>query len=302
MQAAIKNSQIPRPAATVILTRAHADEFQVYLLKRSDRSGFMGGYYVFPGGTLDTEDRDTGVWRHHVDMNFEDISIKLGGGLNPEDALAYGVAALRETMEEAGVLLARQEQPQAGGQELICSLRLRPNFLPGWFKQRIVMDKWILALSRLTRWAHWITPELMKRRYDTRFFLTFLPAEQVCRPDNRETTHGLWISPREGLAANRNGKIPLSPPTLITLSELSKYPHWEDLQNEAEHRTWGETMLPRLIPLKAGAVILEPWDPQYRQKNVNIDVERLEQSVLPIGEPFSRIWCHEGIWRAIAVS
>ena len=61
-------------------------------------------------------------------------------------------------------------------------------------------------------------------------------------------------------------------------------------------------MLPRLIPLKAGAVILEPWDPQYRQKDINIDVERLEQTVLPIEEPFSRIWCHEGIWRAVASS
>jgi len=69
----------------------------------------------------------------------------------------------------------------------------------------------------------------MKRRYDTRFFAAAKPSGQVCRPDGRETTHGLWISPEKGLAGNLSGEIPLNPAALITLHELLQYAKLQDL-------------------------------------------------------------------------
>jgi hypothetical protein len=140
----------------------------------------------------------------------------------------------------------------------------------------------------------------MKRRYDTRFFMATMPTEQVCRPDGRETTHGFWISPEKGLAGNLTGKIPLSPPTLITLHELLQYASLQDLAKETEGRLWGEALLPRMIPLDKGAVIVEPWDPLYSHTNIEIDPVGLRKAVLPIGQPFSRIWHHQGIWRPVA--
>ncbi|MEW6670144.1 MAG: hypothetical protein AB1427_00490 [Thermodesulfobacteriota bacterium] len=294
-----KNPGLPRPAATIILLRPHKDAFQVYLLKRSEKSGFMGGYYVFPGGTVDSDDCDAETWRQHIDMGNEEIIHGLGTGAGSPDILPYGVAALRETFEEAGVLLVRQSRQRQDEWERICSLR--PAEIPrGWFREVIVSRGWVLALSRLKRWAHWITPELMKRRFDTRFFITVLSGEQVCRPDRHETVHGLWVTPREGLTENLEGKIPLSPPTLVTLHELCGYRRLEDLESALESRCWGGACFPRLVPMKNGAVILEPWDRDYNRDDLAFDPRVLEKSVLPIETPFSRIWLDNGIWRPIA--
>lgn len=295
-----KNPKTPRPAATVILIRPHKEAFQVYLLKRNQVSGFMGGYYVFPGGTVDSEDRDAGTWQQHVDMDVAEIVHRLGGGMDIEDILAYGVAALRETFEEAGVLLVRQAQLLEGRLERIYGRRMAGTLPGDWFRELIVSEGWKLAFSRLKRWSHWITPELMKRRYDTRFFLAVLSEEQVCQPDRHETVHGLWITPREGLVGNLDGRIPLSPPTLVTLHELSRYPCMQDLERTLESRNWGAALFPRLVPVENGSVILEPWDPCHRQEVIAFNPQTLEKSVLPIEAPFSRIWLNNGIWRSVA--
>ena len=105
----------------------------------------------------------------------------------------------------------------------------------------------------------------------------------------------------EGLAGNLSGTIPLSPPTLVTLHELSKYQTLKDLQIEAANRSWGQTIQPRLVPLPEGAVIVEPWDPMYHQKVINIDPEDLPTSVLLLGTSCSRIWLDQGIWKPIGL-
>lgn len=289
------------PAATVILTRTHADELQIYLLKRSHKSGFMAGNFVFPGGTVDSEDRRFNVWKTHVDMDLNDISSKLGGDIPDAEALAYGIAAIRETLEEAGVFFAHKEKEINGDLERVCNLRLDEKLEKDWFIHLVENECWCLTLSALSRWSHWITPESMKRRFDTRFFLASMPSEQNCRPDSRETTLGLWISPEQGLAGNLDGKIPLSPPTLITLHELLRYSNMNDLTTEANQRQWGDSLLPRLVPLDKGAVIVEPWDPMYRQKEIKINYDKLPKSLLAVGEPFSKIWYDEGIWKPVRI-
>jgi 8-oxo-dGTP pyrophosphatase MutT (NUDIX family) len=287
------------PAATVILTREHAGKLQVYLLKRSPNSGFMPGNFVFPGGTLDREDQQYDRFHRHFDFAPNEISTRFGPDLSDEQALAYCVAAVRETLEEAGIFLAHRNDAAAADLERICSLRLAVTLEKDWFVRLVENESWCLALSTLSRWSHWITPVLMKRRFDTRFFLAEIPADQFCRPDDRETVQGLWLNPIQGLTGNMSGKIPLSPPTLVTLHELSKYQTLKDLQIEAANRPWGQTIQPRLIPLSEGAVIVEPWDPMYHQKEIKISLEDLPASVLPVGKSFSRLWLDRGIWKPI---
>jgi 8-oxo-dGTP pyrophosphatase MutT (NUDIX family) len=294
-----REQNTPKPAATVILTREHAGELQVYLLKRSATSGFMAGNYVFPGGMVDAGDRNFRLWKNCVDLNRDEIARQLGERPSREDALAFGVAAIRETFEEAGVFLARRQGQSIGDLEQISKLRSDLNLSKNWLKALVLSDRWILAISELYRWSHWITPELMRWRYDTRFFLATMPTDQVCQPDTRETTHGLWISPHEGLAANLSGDIPLSPPTLITLHSLLNYRSLKDLIKEAKIKRWGKPLLPRLIPLQVGAVIVEPWDSMYNQKYIQLNSDELANTVLPVGESFSRIWHNEGIWRPV---
>ena len=296
-----KISEEARPASTVVLVRAHGTGFQVYLLKRSGQSGFFPGSYVFPGGTVASEDRDADLWLRHSDLDLPGVEKRLGGTLLAPEMLAYGVAAIRETFEEGGVLLASRAQEIGSGMQAIGETRKVKRLSKGWFRAWAVSGEWHLQLSRLAPWTHWITPEMFKPRFNTRFFLVFVPVDQECSPDKEETTHGIWVTAEQGLAANLSGEIPLSPPTLVTLHELLQHKTLNELQDEVSRRGWGEPRLPRVIPVEKGAVILEPWDPMIHEKDVGLDPAALAKLVLPVGEPFSRLWLYEGIWRPVGI-
>jgi len=289
----------PVPAATIVLVREHAGELQIYLLKRSTKSGFMAGNYVFPGGVVDAGDLKAQEWEKHIDLSPTALSQRLGGEFGQQNVMAYGVAAIRETFEEAGVFLAHCESQSAANLEHLHELRLAANLSNDWLQNLIDSQPWRLAFSGLYRWSHWITPEKMKRRYDTRFFVAIMPADQVCRPDTRETTHGLWVSPEKGLSGNLSGEIPLSPPTVVTLHELLSFRSPEDLMQHAGSRPWGEALLPRLVPTEKEVVIVEPWDPNYNQKEIQLSDRELADNVVDVGQPFSRLWHHGGIWRPV---
>jgi len=287
-----------RPASTVILARQHEGELQVYLLKRSPTTRFFPGTYVFPGGEVEPEDGAETLWPSHVDLDREEISRRLGGGISEAETVAHSVAAIRETFEEAGVLLCSGNGPSGEDLEALHSRRMQGGLSRGWLKDLVRSDHWRLTFSRLGRWAHWITPEGLPTRYDTRFLMAFMPPDQECMPDLTETTHGLWVNPYQALVGNSKAEIPLSPPTLVTLHQLLDYPDLDALRAEENTRLWGDALLPRMIKLRHGAIILEPWDPLYGEE-VDVSERTLGEAVLPPGKPFSRIWHHEGLWRPV---
>lgn len=289
----------PAASATVILVRQLREEIQVYLIKRHSRSAFMPDYFVFPGGVVDSSDGRETDWQKHVDLDPVEIDRRLGGDLTGSEVLPYAVAAIREMFEETGVLLI--DRPGLSGWDLekIRKMQLTSGWTDGWLLRQAHAGSWTLALSALLRWSHWITPLQMSRRYDTRFFLSVLPAEQVCRPDGREATDGIWINPAKGLAANQSGDVPLSPPTLIVLNELRAHTSLDGLLASTRQRPWGPALQPRLLPLEKGGVIIEPWDAEYGHGDIALDYGRLEDKLLPLGEPFSRLWQREGLWRPI---
>lgn len=291
-------SNAPRPASTVIIARERGSEFEIYILQRSKRSGFFPGSYVFPGGVLDPEDWETNLWANHMDMATENLLSSFGGGLEEESIIAYAVAVIRETFEEAGVFFAQKKNQSPEDFATVCALRESGELIRGWIRERVVSEGWFLSFSQLARWSHWITPEGMPRRFDTRFFLAFMPDGQACIPDDKETVQGLWVTPKKGLEGNLEGSIPLSPPTLITLNELLDYGTFEELKKETQGRPWGDPRQPIFLKFPKGAVIIQPWDPMYG-RNIEIDPDGLKDKIVPLGEPFSRIWLHEGIWRPI---
>jgi 8-oxo-dGTP pyrophosphatase MutT (NUDIX family) len=297
-----KNKDCPSDiaqAATVILTREHAGKLQVYLLKRNPKSGFMAGNYVFPGGTVDPEDRQFNIFKNHIDLELINIIARFGEELSESQIVTYCVTAIRETLEEAGVFLAHRDDELEANLNHARRLRLVGNLRKDWFTKLVVDARWCLTLSALSPWAHWITPELMKKRFDTRFFIAAMPSNQFCRPDSRETVEGLWIGPEEGLVGNLTGEVPLSPPTLVTLHELLEYSDLKDLEAAGQGRQWSQARLPRLIPLEKGTVIVEPWDPMYRSAEIHIYPNHLTEYVLPVGESFSRIWFDDGVWKPV---
>ncbi len=287
-------------SSTLILVRQNRDKYQVYLLKRSAKSGFMPGNYVFPGGKVDPCDQDTKFWLNHVDLIPDDIPDRLGGDHDLNRIIAAAVAAIRETFEEAGVLLSvkrsREILAHAGSASTAADLEAaRPN----GFRSIVEKTNTLLAFSNLFRWSHWKTPVYLKKRFDTFFFVAVMPREQHARPDNHEATHGIWISPMQALKANLDGSIALSPPTLVTLHQLLAYDTFKKLIAATTKRRWGNTIMPRMIPYNRGVVIIEPWDSQYHDETISLDRVVPEKNNLSAGDRFSRLWLKDGVCRPI---
>ena len=299
MSEAIVGPVVPARASTVILIRDTDGQLQVYLLKRSSRSSFMPGNYVFPGGAVDPEDIGLDFWKDNVDMDPGQIKRRFGSGLNIDDAMAHGIAAVRETFEEACLFLA--DNTGRAGNDLEKLQGPQSNgTLPGdWLRHLVLSGAWTVKLSALAPWSHWITPKIRSKRYDTRFFAAFMPEGKECRPDNRETTHGIWVSPEKALRGNLKGEIPLSPPTVTILNEFLQYSGVGDVKKEMRTRAWGEVKIPRLVPMTGGPLLLLPWDPQYHDQEIKVEIRGLGKRAAPLGRPFSRLWYSEGVWRPI---
>jgi 8-oxo-dGTP pyrophosphatase MutT (NUDIX family) len=282
---------LPSPSATLILVRQAGSAFQVYLLRRSLDSATMPGAWVFPGGILEADDRAVGFWRQQTDVPVERLPDILDGTV--AQMLPFAVAAIRETWEEAGLLLA---EPRGA---VTCpepdSVSDRP------FSEQIEAQGLYLALSRLGRWHHWITPRHVLKRFDTYFFTAMVDPDCSCAPDHRELIDGNWMTPLEALTANHRRTLPLSPPTLVTLHQLLPFADLDGLKTELRHRSWPSAIMPRMWPLENGFMIVTPWDPQYAAARLCVAEKNLDRAVLPVGSPFSRLWCRQGICLPVAI-
>ncbi len=207
----------PRPAATLILLRAGADGLQTLMLQRTQEAAFLGGAYVFPGGSLDAADAAT---RRVVGLTDAQASERLGVACG---GLAYYVAAVRECFEEAGVLLALHKDGTpvcaADAQKL---LPWRERF----FEMLEAQDLYIPAAA-LAYYGHWITQPGRSRRFDTRFFVALAPEGQEGAHDATEHVHQLWTTPHNALERGRRGEIELVYATKHTLQDLARFtePH-----------------------------------------------------------------------------
>lgn len=238
---------------------------EVFMLERHLQSDFAGGAYVFPGGKLDPADRTLPAdrWAGQDPVAWTD---RLGVD-TPEDALGLMVAAVRETFEEAGVLLGtRRGEPVtaddlAGDSFLEARRRMASRDerwdWTGWLAEEDV----VLDLSALALWSWWVTPEGLHRRYDTRFFVAVVPPEQVAAlaHDEVEMTASRWTTPRAALDAAEAGEVTVIYPTRKNLEALAAYADVEALWTEA---VAGETdtrrLLPRIVEVDGTPMIQHP--------------------------------------------
>jgi 8-oxo-dGTP pyrophosphatase MutT (NUDIX family) len=214
----------PRPAATVVLVRDQPAGLEVFLMKRHGLSDVLGGAYVFPGGKVDAADAELDMNAHldqslqslHAQLNEADIDQPMAGGLF--------VAALREAFEECGVLFAQAGSGPASADQTRQAAALLSQGLA--FNAMLAQLDLRLQTRCLLPWARWITPTLpsmMKKRFDTRFFVAALPGGQVALHDNFETTESIWLSPRFALQRYWDGQIELAPPQIMSLVHLARH-------------------------------------------------------------------------------
>src|SRR3989304_1560681 len=211
---------IPKKAATVILLRDKEPEgLEVFLLRRHEKSSFMGGNFVYPGGRVDRDDGSLEICSFSKGIAFEEAQKILGGITSPEESFAHWIAGIRELFEEAGVLLAYDQKgnlfqiKNRNEQEKFSNYRTLLQRDGITICQMAQEEKLLFALDQLHYYAHWITPEARSERFDTRFFLARYPSGQEASHDQKETTVGIWITPKKALEENLKGDFILSPPT-----------------------------------------------------------------------------------------
>lgn len=258
---------VPRKAATVMLLRDGADGMEVFMIVRHQNSDVHAGALVFPGGRIEDED---------YDLAADAAVFPLLPDVDAATA-ALRVAAVRETFEECGVLLARAR----GDQALVSAARLRDieathraAMTRGErsFGAILATENLVLASESMAYFANWITPERSAKRFDTHFFLAGAPPDQVALHDGHEAVDSVWITPATALERARAGIYQLRFPTQMNLQKLgrsalsvsamdaAKASRVVTVMSKQEKSSDGRRML--RLPLEAGygGELFEPFD------------------------------------------
>jgi 8-oxo-dGTP pyrophosphatase MutT (NUDIX family) len=223
----------------------------------------MGGAYVFPGGKLDDDDMSAQTIAQSAGRSPAQAREALGEADSPEKAFGLFVTAIRETFEEAGLLIAHVPI----GSDLVGAREKRATGAP--FSEIVVALRATLALDQLVPMARWITPAAEPKRYDTRFFLAPAPTDQTGSHDHEETTEALWTTPSDALLREARGEILLPPPTLRTLEILSHSRSVDDALLQAASRR-PPLVEPILSQTHEGWFLLLPGDPDHPVKEPRI--------------------------------
>jgi 8-oxo-dGTP pyrophosphatase MutT (NUDIX family) len=245
-------------AATVMLVR-DATPVEVFLLERHIDSDFVGGAWVFPGGKVDEADTglpSTALAGHPPRALVEQV------GDQPATALC--VAAIRETFEESGVLLASTGTSPVTADDLrsdsyLAARRKLSDRHSKWNWSEWLGDEGLqLDLTALAWWSWWVTPVGVNRRFDTKFFVATLPDDQVAEHDNIETTNSRWASPAIALQAAESGSASIILPTRKNLRQLAGYPNTSSIMVSGADPDFARPRIePRLVVGEDGRVFVD---------------------------------------------
>ena len=228
-----------RYASTVVLVRpALGDGFEILLTRRPPEMRFLGGFYVFPGGTVHADDYSPKVLARCQGLSGEEARRILGDGHEPEAALGHWVAVFRELFEEVGVLLCTNgsgDNIDLNGKATKERIELRRQAIVKKqldFGSFLDAENFYCYLPRVVYFDHWVTPEIYAMRFDTRFYLALLPADQISLRRSEEVTDSVWVTPDEALTRTFDRDFPLIPPTTTVLGNLARVGSWERLRNK----------------------------------------------------------------------
>jgi 8-oxo-dGTP pyrophosphatase MutT (NUDIX family) len=229
----------PRYASTVVLVRsAPGSGFEVLLTRRPPEMRFLGGFYVFPGGTVHGGDYSAQTLERCRGLSGDDARKILGNRHEPDVALGHWVAVFRELFEEVGVLLCTTKS----GDDIDLSqeptkkrLELRRQAIVKKeldFVSFLDIENLYCDLPRIVYFDHWVTPEIYSLRFDTRFYLAPLPPHQTPLHSSEEVTDSVWIKPADALLRTYDRDFPLIPPTTTVLGNLARLGSWDRLRTK----------------------------------------------------------------------
>ena len=257
----MKPTQVTKiiPSATIIIVREAKNSLETFMVVRHHRIDFASGALVFPGGKIDEQD-------YEMDIYCEGIKSD-----DPFDS-AYKVGAIREAFEESGILFARP----TGSKKLISGSRLGElshyrralHSRQITFRDFLKKENLMLACDELTQFAHWITPEMMPKRFDTQFFIARAP-DQAAQHDGDESVDSLWLSPKEALEGNNRGKYTIIFPTRVNIERLGENDSAEEAI-AASLKADVRVVLPRLEERNNGTFVVIDEDAGYKTTSERI--------------------------------
>ena len=257
----------PRASATVVLLRDDPQKgLEVFLLRRHMASAVLGGAYVFPGGKLDEADCLPGL-HAHLDVSPHALHSALGEPELPvHTAAGLYVAAVREVLEECGVLYARLNDSQVLSHVAEQRQQWQQALHGGQAFGDVLQAAGLRVDTQyLAPWSRWITPmqpSVTNKRFDTRFFVAALPQGQHPIHDNIEAIDSVWLSPREALARYWAGRLPLVPPQIMTLVSLLSHASTTSVLNYAKQQT-PPVILPEPFDDEGVRTLCYPGDPRH---------------------------------------
>jgi 8-oxo-dGTP pyrophosphatase MutT (NUDIX family) len=258
-----------REAATVMLLRdAPGAGLEVFMLRRTQTAAFVGGFHVFPGGAVDPADGAPDMEALCDGRSDADASVALGlerGGL------AYWVASLRESFEEAGLLLARDgdgklvrfDDPAVAAR--FAQHRRAVHRLEASLGDVCTAEGLRLAVDGVEYVSRWVTPAGERRRFDTRFFMASAPEGQDPLHDDAETIASRWVRPADALDEFAAGTLQLIIPTIKHLDLLASFDSTQAALAGAAAIVDPEPVRPRLRRTEGRIEVVLPWEPGFEQ-------------------------------------
>ncbi len=226
----------PKNASTIILVRPEiSGKFELFMTRRPAGMKFLGGYYVFPGGTVRKSDCSEEMLSRCHGLSRTEAQKILGGQLSPELSLGHWVAGIRELFEEVGIFLC------------VDKIGRHLDLRQGKHKERLAQKREALVEGSITFqvlleseglycdvgcpifFYHCVTPESYPMRFDTRFYLAGMPSGQTPLSSSQEVAKSLWIAPEQALNQSQKGDFPIIPPTIYSLRTLAGFDSWQSL-------------------------------------------------------------------------
>ena len=242
-----------------MLLRDAPEGLQVLLLERPREDNVLSGAHVFPGGKLDADDSHQASLQR-FDAELGSLHARLG---EPEldiiESCALFMAAVREAFEESGLLLVR------GADEALAARARAMRHEGRAFSEILQSLDLRLDAQSMQPWSRWVTPKtstMMRRRFDTRFFVACLPQGQQISADAREVVSAKWLAPRDALERYWASEIEMAGPQIMTLAHLSRYADVDQVMSDAATRV-PPIIRPEPIDTEHGRMICYPGDPAH---------------------------------------
>jgi len=251
-----------KPASTLVLIRELKQKaFEVFMVVRHHKIDVASGALVFPGGKVEVQDATEGV------------RLKCSSHSLSEELLPFAIAVIREVFEETGILIARK----SGETELISAQALKEfeHYREKLVQEVIDFESFLnsenltLATDLLLHYAHWVTPNMAPKRFDTHFFVAQAPLDQIALHDGEEAVDSIWIEPKQLLNEAAEGKWKVVFPTKMNIEKLARFKNFTELKTYLQNYT-PLRVQPEYVDLEEGKFLCIPQDADYPRWKVAI--------------------------------